>query len=52
MGGGGGGGEAGLGSCIMIVTLDELKRKDWFLPSWCYLFKGEVVSTNNMLVLP
>ena len=50
LGGGGGGGR--LGSCIMIVTQDELKRKDWPLPSWCYLFKGEEVSTNNMLVLP
>ena len=35
-----------------ILTLDQLKRRDWCLPSRCYLCKGEEESTNYILHCP
>lgn len=33
-----------------ILNLDQLKRRCWFLPSRCYLCKGEEESTNHLLL--
>ena len=33
-----------------ILTMDQLKRRGWVLPSRCYLCKADEESTNHVLI--
>ena len=33
-----------------IITMDQLKRWDWILPSWSFLCKADEESTNHVFI--